>query len=158
MKKTALVSAATILLLSACQSIPEYQLLGDAPAFHMAAKPDAELAEVWVDNGRIVVNQEPIYARDDPDTAHLPTSDTRKKKKVTWLLDSDYTFPADNAIVLCPSAKTCTTRPSDPDCQRHGMRKVVCTYRWAPRNTQYHYSITVIDGTNTLHLDPSIMN
>lgn len=157
MYKRTFIVLSGVVALTACQGvIPRYVFVGEGVETALRAKPDAEQVEVYVDRSgskpRIVVNQEPIYARSDPAEP--------RKKKIKFKLEQGYAF-ADNGIEICPSTKGCKPAPrTPPECRpmQGGGRTIQCTYDDPGADILYYYTVKVMVGKEVVILDPSIWN
>jgi hypothetical protein len=163
MKRIVIAAVVVMLGASGCQSVLRFTPIGSGGDFEVRAKPDPKEAGVFVDidannRKRIVIDQEPIYARPHPND--------NGKKQVKWKLDNNYVFPSDinRAIEFCLEKdfvlKRCL-RPvmPRPDCRLTGNRRIIfCDYDAPAQDVRYWYTIRVVDGNIELDLDPSVMN
>lgn len=110
--------------------------------------PHPTLPNVFVLNGQLVVDQEPIriWLRD--------YDKERRTVRIAWALaaDSETKWPeAKEAIAFVPDPKaSCEVRGA-------GRKILECTLRYE-RHAKYKYTLKATDGKNTLPLDPNIVN
>jgi hypothetical protein len=151
MKRTAGWLLAGTLAVSGCTVItePAGRLPNDQgfdPVVVRAPRPT--LPNVFVMNGHLVVDQEPIrlWLRD--------YDKERKTVKIAWALaaNSETKWPdAKLAIAFRPELKVeCEVRGT-------GSKVLECTLPYRQRAT-YKYTLRAIDGKSTLVLDPEIVN
>jgi hypothetical protein len=160
MKSTVLLVVVASALVAACAPHAASVRVGDGGEASTRAKPNAEEPAVYVDTGsgapRVLVDQEPVYARLVPGT---------NQRRIKFKLEQPYTFVNDG-IQVCPTtsdpAKQCTSKPNPPNpCRVQGgsnRRVVHCEYADPGPNVRYFYSITVDVRGTPVTLDPSIMN
>src|SRR4030095_6383701 len=151
MKKRLLVYIAFALTLSGCTHFHRYEcrhcaLDGFDP--RSVRQPHPLFPNVFVTEGRLVVDQEPIRVGPREVRDGLVT--------ITWALaaGSPDTFPA-NGIVIAPSEQ------NKPDCRARDDSKgklFVCSFR-PPEKGQVKYKYTVnvlLEGKRLQSLDPNI--
>lgn len=144
MKKTGLFAIALAIALGGCAAGRIGQQ-GFSSAF--VTLPLASSPNVFIRNGYIVVDQEPIIA--DRNT---------ERPTVSWALPSDgeYYFPDDKAISFPGSGP----KPQQFDCIPKAVptRTLICNWK-KDHGKKYLYQITVTNGTSPpLKSDPSIMD
>jgi hypothetical protein len=107
--------------------------------------PNPNQPNVFIINGEIVVDQEPLR----------PGADSGNRVVVVWALarNGDYSFPNDEAIVLLGSAQ----HPLPPDlrCKLVGAAKkeIACKYKRTAR-AQWKYKIAVKNDRGGKDPDP----
>ncbi len=155
-------AAALAVLLAGCASVrvgPEQTLdiggtnvrLVGIEGFRPSAvtMPNPGQPNVFIVNGRIVVDQEPLRP-----TQELPSNPPRIL--VSWALDysGNYIFPSDTAIAFAPGAPAVT-------CRRGPMNRVIgCVFaKPAVLPAQWKYTVTVRnEATGAVQtLDPSVV-
>lgn len=123
--------------------------LGDDKGFDpdLVTHPRPTLPNVFVQNGYLVVDQEPIrlWRRDADDKATVV---------VAWALParSGARWPKADAVSFkpIPPSLQCAVRPSG--------KVLACSFRFEP-HTQYKYTLNALDGDIKLPaLDPNIVN
>jgi hypothetical protein len=116
----------------------------------VARAPIPKLPNVFVTNGQLVVDQEPIRLwRRDYDRE-------KQTVRIEWALaaNSDTQWPPrpEDAVVFSPDPKgrSCEVRGA-------GRKVLACTLTFVSR-ASYKYTLKATDGKNTLVLDPNIVN
>ena len=125
--------------------------IADLPVSALA-RPRPDNVFVFVVNGALVIDQEPVR----------PTSSQYdpgvQRYRIRWILDADstngYTFPSDDAITFAAGAppRLCTRILQN--------KAIVCEYP-APQSSQpkqWKYQVTVTGFGQTPTLDPMIVN
>ena len=167
--KTITILIAAVLLLAGCASPPglsvaasdattsdeaftlpmRARLIRTNPFFASLVKPVRLFAMVYVDDGKVVIDQEPIHVH--------ANEGVNQKVKITWTLgDSGYFFPDDQSVTITVQSGP---PPISVDCFRAGQPPAIsfiCRIMRPARPAKYSYSITVSDGTTLYHGDPYI--
>ncbi|MBA3505010.1 MAG: hypothetical protein H0T80_04425 [Betaproteobacteria bacterium] len=110
----------------------------------VAPEPVPNFPNVHIINGRIVVDQEPIYIKQ-----------VEGVNVIVWALNTNgpYFFPAKRGIDFD------SPKPKHLDCDvvSRDPKKFLCTYEKSDKR-KYAYKITVTDGTKEVESDPTVMN
>ena len=113
------------------------------------AKPVRLFPMVYVDNNKVVVDQEPIHV--------LADEGVRQPVFITWSIgDGGSYFPSDQSVTV---TWVSGPRYSNFICNRQGPEpatKIKCRITRPAGASRYSYSITVSDGSATYTNDPYI--
>ncbi len=171
MKTIVLVVAALALLLTGCTAAVKDRnseslvfrddgvnpsarawLIRNDPFVAALARPVRLYPTVYVEDSRVIVDQEPVHVKMGEGQASLV--------KIEWTIgDAGYSFPDDNSVVITAVSGPPPINP--PECKTKGPRPyqtIVCRYKRPPGSAKYVYTITVTDGTYPYHSDPYIAN
>src|SRR5450755_3583993 len=155
--KTITILIAAVLLLAGCASPPglsvaavdasasdeafspplRARLIRTNPFYASLAKPVRLFPMVYVDNGKVVIDQEPIHV--------YVNEGAVQKVKITWSLgDSGYFFPDDQSVTISVQSGPA---PIDVDCFRAGQQvpatSFICRFKRRPGPAKYSYTVTV---------------
>jgi hypothetical protein len=170
MKKTVMVIAGFVLVLAGCAAprtaereslvfrdgavdpTARVWFIRNDPFVAAFAKPIRLYPTVYVDNGKVVVDTEPIHV--------IAGEGQVTAVKIEWSIgDSGYYFADDNGVVIKAISGP---PPTDVDCHRKGpgpMKTVLaCSYKRQAGPAKYLYTITITDGHYPYVSDPYIAN
>jgi hypothetical protein len=116
------------------------------------ARPNHLYPMVYVDDSKVIVDQEPVHVRVNEGHA--------QPVKIEWTIGDDgYFFPGNGVVITVESGPP--PIPNPPDCFPQGQtpyKTFICRYKRPDGKARYSYTITVTDGTNTYTSDPYIAN
>lgn len=156
MRKSACAIAGSAVLLAACAST---ETVGGFPSidvpnrlvFAFAKKPNPLKVLVHIDDGVIVIDQEPIRIKKNVDPV-----------TINWLLDSgNYVFPETTSTPPPISFTIRPPLPSPPSCTVATDKLTLsCTYARPKGQKKFTYMLTVMNQVDKTYLqsDPSVFN